>query len=67
MKAILHRPSTLARTVCKHGHAWIPENLRTNHRGVLQCRLCVAACVKRRQAENKAAHAAITLAATQIN
>lgn len=49
-RPICHRPSTLARAACKHGHAWIPKNITTNARGVMQCRLCISATARRHYA-----------------
>lgn len=58
-RQVKHKPSTLARTHCKNGHQWIPENLTVRANGGKECKVCHSIYAKKRAKRVQAEHAAL--------
>lgn len=56
----------MPKTHCPHGHAYTPENTRTNSRGQRQCRACNNARAGKGEAARRAVRARQVAALGQI-
>ena len=57
-RAVRHKPSTLNRTHCLHGHPWTAENIRTDQ-GILNCITCGKQRSIANRLRDRAEHAAL--------